>query len=133
MCSHVRMASSWLARKLFSCSRQKKGEPLFKQPIPSTIHFPMFGVIFKTKFGHSPKKDPGRYNTQSYLKHVFSHQAPHASGTKLREILMKEGSLAAMDVTIRKTHSRTLDELKGGGWYTKTWLMQNRAWNKFLS
>ena len=54
-------------------------------------------------------------------------------GKKLKEILMKEGSLAAMDVVVKKTHQSSLDESKGGGWMTKHDLQSEKHWTKHLS
>ena len=45
---------------------------------------------------------------------------------------MKEGSLAAMDVVVKKTHQRSLDESKGGGWMTKHYLQSEKHWTKHL-
>eukprot|EP00435_Cladocopium_sp_Y103_P017743 s3978_g4.t1 len=51
---------------------------------------------------------------------------------RLREMLLKEGSVEAMDVKVTKMHKKSLDESKGGGWYTKQWLVDNRSWNKTM-
>ena len=52
-------------------------------------------------------------------------------GKRLREMLLKEGTVEAMDVMVTKTHRKSLDETKQGGWYTKGWLMANRSWTKY--
>lgn len=61
-----------------------------------------------------------------HLKIEFSQ------GKKLRDVLLKEGNLGAMDVVIKKLHMRSLDESKGGGWFTKAYLMQEHHWTKCL-
>lgn len=38
-----------------------------------------------------------------------------------------------MDVQIKKLHVRSLDESKGGGWFTRTYLMQVHHWTKCLT
>lgn len=47
-------------------------------------------------------------------------------------MLKENGDFKTMEVQVKKKHTRTDKETKGGGWYTKEYLQRVAFWSKTL-
>ena len=55
-----------------------------------------------------------------------------SSGKELRKMLKENGDFQSMEVQVKKKHTRTDKETKGGGWFTKGYLERHAFWTKTL-